>query len=135
MLQGISLVKTPLVVSILSVSRQTSMRMTSSVPCSSERIPPCTAAPGDSLIRVNTLGRFFAKVVFKHLLNLGNTSMCGTTANSKNDLIKKVVRGSRKNITGTNLIDVFLLHIGIFENGLHGLVEQIHVQFFKLWHK
>jgi hypothetical protein len=69
----------------------------------------------DGLIRVDTLGGFLAtEEVLEELLNLGDTS--GTT--DENDLI-----------------NIFLLNTGILDNlldGLHGLPEELHVEFFEL---
>jgi len=68
----------------------------------------------DSFIGVDTIRRVFTKAFLEELLDLRDTS---GTANED------------------YLVDVFLLPVGILVNlldSLHGLAEQIHVQFLEL---
>jgi hypothetical protein len=69
----------------------------------------------NGLIRVDTLGRLLAaKVLFKELLDLGNTS--GTTNEN-------------------NFVDILLLNVGVLENllnRLYGLPEEVHIEDIEL---
>jgi len=96
-----------------------------------------SSSVGDSLIRVNSLGRLLSvEVLLEELLNAGDTGRTSDETIQKELLSvqgKLVMRKERKSLH--NVVNSFLLDTSILENlldGLHSLAEEIHVELFEL---
>lgn len=89
-----------------------------------------TSTVSDGLIRVDTLGRLLSEVPLEELLDLGDTSRTTDKDDLRNVLAKPTTTGHE---LGTYLANILLLlGTSVSENPLdriHGLPEQVHVQF------